>query len=104
MEDINDVGDLIGREDEFNNEILSIGKGDPATENLDKVIDGYDLDVKQVNSSEGGMMAEVIRKMEKEEPVLFRSEEHTSELQSRFDIVCRLLLEKKKNIKNFSES
>src|SRR5699024_12626084 len=25
-----------------------------------------------------------------------RSEEHTSELQSRFDIVCRLLLEKKK--------
>src|SRR5206468_7661306 len=26
-----------------------------------------------------------------------RSEEHTSELQSRSDIVCRLLLEKKKN-------
>src|SRR5699024_11903213 len=25
-----------------------------------------------------------------------RSEEHTSELQSRFEIVCRLLLEKKK--------
>src|SRR5207249_11906633 len=24
----------------------------------------------------------------------FRSEEHTSELQSRFDLVCRLLLEK----------
>src|SRR5438874_10660638 len=28
--------------------------------------------------------------------VLFRSEEHTSELQSRRDLVCRLLLEKKK--------
>src|SRR5438067_6872036 len=28
---------------------------------------------------------------------LQRSEEHTSELQSRFDLVCRLLLEKKKN-------
>src|SRR5699024_12438685 len=27
-----------------------------------------------------------------------RSEEHTSELQSRFDLVCRLLLEKKKNV------
>src|SRR5438105_10003961 len=26
-----------------------------------------------------------------------RSEEHTSELQSRVDLVCRLLLEKKKN-------
>src|SRR5207249_11932874 len=29
-------------------------------------------------------------------PVPPRSEEHTSELQSRFDLVCRLLLEKKK--------
>src|SRR5699024_12308308 len=29
-----------------------------------------------------------------------RSEEHTSELQSRFDLVCRLLLEKKKHTKN----
>src|SRR6266496_6196282 len=28
---------------------------------------------------------------------LTRSEEHTSELQSRRDLVCRLLLEKKKN-------
>src|SRR5699024_12403030 len=28
-----------------------------------------------------------------------RSEEHTSELQSRFDLVCRLLLEKKKGRK-----
>src|SRR5699024_12501121 len=29
-------------------------------------------------------------------PSAGRSEEHTSELQSRFDLVCRLLLEKKK--------
>src|SRR5699024_11938281 len=28
-------------------------------------------------------------------PKTIRSEEHTSELQSRFDLVCRLLLEKK---------
>src|SRR5699024_11855624 len=28
-----------------------------------------------------------------------RSEEHTSELQSRFDLVCRLLLDKKKNLR-----
>src|SRR5207249_12078955 len=27
--------------------------------------------------------------------MVWRSEEHTSELQSRFDLVCRLLLEKK---------
>src|SRR3712207_7112244 len=31
--------------------------------------------------------------------VVARSEEHTSELQSRQYIVCRLLLEKKKNIR-----
>src|SRR5690349_23911247 len=30
--------------------------------------------------------------------VAVRSEEHTSELQSRRDLVCRLLLEKKNNI------
>src|SRR2546421_4474119 len=28
----------------------------------------------------------------------YRSEEHTSELQSRSDLVCRLLLEKKKDL------
>src|SRR2546422_3527480 len=28
-----------------------------------------------------------------------RSEEHTSELQSRLHLVCRLLLEKKKNVR-----
>src|SRR5260370_19364244 len=30
-------------------------------------------------------------------PYLMRSEEHTSELQSHLNLVCRLLLEKKKN-------
>src|SRR5699024_11466697 len=30
--------------------------------------------------------------------LVIRSEEHTSELQSRFDLVCRLLLDKKKNV------
>ena len=33
------------------------------------------------------------------EKLLLRSEEHTSELQSRRNLVCRLLLEKKKKIK-----
>src|SRR5437773_4658763 len=33
-------------------------------------------------------------------PPTVRSEEHTSELQSHHDLVCRLLLEKKKNTKN----
>src|SRR2546428_1930250 len=33
-----------------------------------------------------------------EQSIPFRSEEHTSELQSRSELVCRLLLEKKKDI------
>src|SRR5438034_2592695 len=33
-------------------------------------------------------------------PALGRSEEHTSELQSHSDLVCRLLLEKKKQIRS----
>src|SRR5699024_12175518 len=48
-----------------------------------------------------GLPDELVERIEKmygfDKP---RSEEHTSELQSRFDLVCRLLLEKKKlNIK-----
>src|SRR5690625_6485803 len=38
------------------------------------------------------------------QPLAIRSEEHTSELQSRGHLVCRLLLEKKKSIsKQFDE-
>src|SRR5437773_9066796 len=37
------------------------------------------------------------------EPCGTRSEEHTSELQSHHDLVCRLLLEKKKISKNSSQ-
>src|SRR5438067_9912918 len=37
-----------------------------------------------------------LRRREYTNAVEARSEEHTSELQSRFDLVCRLLLEKKK--------
>src|SRR6266513_4485025 len=38
------------------------------------------------------------QRIERQEVTCPRSEEHTSELQSRFDLVCRLLLEKKKII------
>src|SRR2546428_9400545 len=36
------------------------------------------------------------RRPTRQRPRCVRSEEHTSELQSRSDLVCRLLLEKKK--------
>src|SRR5258707_7961303 len=37
-------------------------------------------------------------------PVFSRSEEHTSELQSRQYLVCRLLLEKKQNTPRWSDA
>src|SRR5437867_7908360 len=44
----------------------------------------------------GGAGAAAGRRLQDRLPTR-RSEEHTSELQSPYDIVCRLLLEKKKN-------
>src|SRR5699024_11254446 len=59
-----------------------------------------------MSQSESGKMAAVIGmdyadlielcESVSDDSVKVRSEEHTSELQSRFDLVCRLLLEKKK--------
>src|SRR5699024_11710606 len=49
------------------------------------------------NSSCGSAYSQsVFKSRAHRELALFRSEEHTSELQSRFELVCRLLLEKKK--------
>src|SRR5947207_8663495 len=46
----------------------------------------------------GSSPAPVARVPTKLSPRATRSEEHTSELQSHSDLVCRLLLEKKKNL------
>src|SRR6266536_26509 len=42
------------------------------------------------------MTRSLTRKRTRKSAARVRSEEHTSELQSRVDLVCRLLLEKKK--------
>src|SRR2546422_2985735 len=44
-----------------------------------------------------GNITKVLKRHERPIAVVHRSEEHTSELQSRLHLVCRLLLEKKKN-------
>src|SRR2546427_2229362 len=46
-----------------------------------------------------GQVADQIERLE-DEADFARSEEHTSELQSQSNLVCRLLLEKKKNKKD----
>src|SRR5690554_7622770 len=48
-------------------------------------------------------IAAIARRRFPEDRVLRRSEEHTSELQSRPHLVCRLLLEKKKKIKFYTQ-
>src|SRR6266704_4126329 len=52
-------------------------------------------DLTELRSRVGISSAAVAEQVPRGEKVI-RSEEHTSALQSRFDLVCRLLLEKKK--------
>src|SRR5699024_11884487 len=65
------------KKDKGNNAIIDVGEAS-------------DIALKEFS----GRINEV--ELEEEDGRLIRSEEHTSELQSRFDLVCRLLLEKKK--------
>src|SRR5690349_6464987 len=58
---------------------------------------GVDFDVLQRWLRHLGYDVTFIRNVtDIDDKILVRSEEHTSELQSRRDLVCRLLLEKKK--------
>src|SRR5258708_21852352 len=51
---------------------------------------------KRAGKATGAGLMRFLRNAPKVAPVAFRSEEHTSELQSPDHLVCRLLLEKKK--------
>src|SRR5438034_7415120 len=53
------------------------------------------MDERQKSEAKGGTVLH-IPTAAGAEAIVFRSEEHTSELQSHSDLVCRLLLEKKK--------
>src|SRR2546426_7714013 len=54
---------------------------------------------RQITLSEGITVKELSEKLEvRAKDVIKRSEEHTSELQSPCNLVCRLLLEKKKHL------
>lgn len=70
MEGINDVEDLIGNEDMLNNEVIAIEDGDPAMDELQELIDAYDLDLELVNSSEGAMIAAAKTSIDENEPIL----------------------------------
>src|SRR5699024_12812907 len=59
--------------------------------------DGWQLVMAALEGDEASRDAAFDVLQRRAPPAWLRSEEHTSELQSRFDLVCRLLLEKKKN-------
>src|SRR5699024_6011461 len=52
-------------------------------------------DARATSANSNDLRGKILRITPLEEIPADRSEEHTSELQSRFDLVCRLLLEKK---------
>src|SRR5690606_25512161 len=71
---------------------LSFLEGDPQAEVLDSHL--VRLPGAQVHLD---LRLPFVQEGEMGEALRYRSEEHTSELQSRENLVCRLLLEKKKN-------
>ncbi len=71
MEDVNSLEDLKGREDEFGNEFYGIESGAGASIESDEILKAYEFDMEQINSSEGGMLAQAQKMMADEEPVVF---------------------------------
>ena len=71
MKNINTLQDLKGHEDEFDNKFYGIEAGTSSTEESNKVIKAYNFDLTQVNSSEGGMLAQVKRRISQKKPVVF---------------------------------
>src|SRR5437868_11370886 len=57
--------------------------------------------VELVEGARDDMFLRLVERLGDRTALVGRSEEHTSELQSRFDLVCRLLLEKKKKKHHF---
>src|SRR2546422_4952918 len=53
-----------------------------------------------IMAEKGGYRHFMLKEIYEQPRAITRSEEHTSELQSRLHLVCRLLLEKKKKNKN----
>src|SRR5690625_7333540 len=77
LESFKDEDDVTPIENSF----LQFGVGNTLPQNQTFSVDFYERLVKKANQA-----------------IFMRSEEHTSELQSRGHLVCRLLLEKKKRI------
>src|SRR2546430_4134724 len=85
-------GDVISREAIIGGEVRGSIRADERIEIQSTSVVHGDVVAKRLLVQEGGEINGVVRMGE-----AARSEEHTSELQSQSNLVCRLLLEKKKN-------
>src|SRR3712207_6888308 len=65
--------------------------------NQDKIDSGEREGLSTEEKEELRRLRREVKTLRQEKAILRRSEEHTSELQSRQYLVCRLLLEKKKH-------
>src|SRR3712207_7064687 len=80
---------LFRSHEEFKEELFALGESP---------LPRYIIDNREIKEGQDTAHAEA-DDMEDFQTIYARSEEHTSELQSRQYLVCRLLLEKKKNRK-----
>src|SRR5437867_12855166 len=88
-------------------ELSAAENGDAALARLDSGLERYDVIIvdQKMPHMTGVELVGELRKRRIASKIMvlsayLRSEEHTSELQSPYDLVCRLLLEKKKKNNN----
>src|SRR5262249_61660715 len=76
---------------------LTLTYADWSAERARRVEDrAYDGAIERARARLAHAIAPIDLPIDRPRPCVFRSEEHTSELQSLTNLVCRLLLEKKK--------
>src|SRR5437870_9323905 len=76
-------------------------RSDRLTTLMDALEAGREESIGQANATRHTMLASITSGLSTQ---AWRSEEHTSELQSRGHLVCRLLLEKKKHLADVMEN
>src|SRR5690625_5459701 len=88
-------------------EIEGIGTGATRAGIIERIKEHGYIEIKRNTvhvTEKGKLLCEAVKGTLLASPTMTRSEEHTSELQSRGHLVCRLLLEKKKkNHKQYNE-
>src|SRR5690606_23374531 len=88
-----DLGSEIRRLDNAPREIRALGD---AIRDMAGNLQDRDLDMRDALERQKNLILEIHHRVKNNLQMVTRSEEHTSELQSREKLVCRLLLEKKK--------